>query len=1425
MATNTDDPTVQSEDTGDTMASEDSSSDLEEETAAALSVSNRQMLPWKCREEEEHDEETHAVASSPDGRFLKFNVEIGRGSFKTVYKGLDTETTVEVAWCELQTHRLNKAERQRFDEEVEMLKALQHPNIVRFFDSWKSTLKGHKCTILVTELMTSGTLKTYIRRFRQMKLKLLQRWSFQILKGLHFLHSRCPPILHRDLKCDNIFITGPTASVKIGDLGLATLKKASFAKSVIGTPEFMAPEMYEEKYNEAVDVYAFGMCILEMATSEYPYSECQNAAQIYRKVTSGIKPDSFSKVKVPELREIIDGCIRTNSGERFTVQELLEHRFFQEQLDVHVELAEDDDGKKEALKLWLRMDGNKKLHGKYKDHDAIEFLFELYKDVPEEVAQEMVVLGFVWEADYKLVANAIRHRVTTIKRQREKHHLPEETPNITKEVVIDEESDHAPPPPETSSQKPAPAVSSPATVQVTSKQDSTAVPASALTTVHAPPTATMTALSWSSSPKDSGISRDGEEENKKASKPVSYLMASSAYENDSSSGVSQRTETPPLSIGNLAPLPYVRAPAPVAQGAPRFPTRPPVTRLSKPPPLPVLRFPKSIAVFNNAERLPSRSVSGFSSPVDSYASDVTSGTSDCNEGQSEKSNQEVTERRHFKRRSKARLTITGLSDMADRVVECQLQTHNSKMVTFKFDLDGDNPEDIASVMIHRDFILPSERQAFICRMYDIIYKAESMMYQHQPADGNNSSQSSASTLPKAMSNMAAHGLSRNLSSSSLADTTDPDPSSLKGTDSYVDSEATPLAEPLMSQSLHTSSAPSPQPPLYPQPDLTPPLPHHPPPPHYLPLSSPYSPYTSSLQSSPPKLPQVPTNHSSSSSAALPAHWPPPDQPLFSLANVLSLAMSVAQSFMPPPGSPSQGFHPQTLPPPFPSSQTSLSPPLSSSLGPQSHTSYAAPYSTQLIYSPGTQTGSAFDSQQVAPLSHNPGQSLGSSQQKVKSAPPPDGPEFVSGVPGFPGFPGVSSVPVVPAVSSVPVVPAVSSVPVVPAVSSVPVVPGAPAISSVPAVPVVPVVPAISSVPAVPVVPVVPAVSSVPGVPGGPDIPGVPDIPDLPSVLSVPNIAGVPSIPDVPNIPGVASVSSVPSINNTASASSVPSTPNVSSVTSTPSITNVSSTPSVPLGQESPPVNLSPRLPPIQEVKKPSSHTVGRFQVTPFKHSSDVHHHEPRLLNQAIPTAHSPPPSEVNSSESSESSSSEESKSETSISAVTVSPDGRFRGYHGNRKGQEDGSIDEDEEDGRTGGRKLSVSLSEGSRARAASYISSEESESESEEMWEELKELRKRHLTEVHNLQANQKEEIEELYLRMGKVPPLVIVSPAAMLNQRQRRLSTTGNYFPPRKNSMQRQEMPPPAGIMRRRSVSGSSGSQERPGKGVTFALEHTCM
>ncbi|XP_013409251.1 uncharacterized protein LOC106172880 isoform X4 [Lingula anatina] len=377
---------------------------------------------------EKEEEGEQAVGTSPTGRFLKFDIEIGRGSFKTVFKGLDTETGVAVAWCELQDKKWSKTERQRFKEEAEMLKGLQHPNIVRFYDSWELVSpRGQKVIVMVTELMTSGTLKTYLKRFKKVNIKVLKNWCRQILKGLYFLHSRNPPVIHRDLKCDNIFITGTTGSVKIGDLGLATLKNKSFAKSVIGTPEFMAPEMYEEHYDELVDVYAVGMCMLEMATSEYPYSECTNAAQIYRRVTTGVRPESLEKVENPEVKEIILACTKLDKTERPSVKELLQQNFFQEDTGVKVELV-GREGLDEAklpciIQLMLRVMDPKKRKDKHKENEAIQFDFDMLKDNAEAVTAEMVKSGYLQEVDVKSVAKQILDRVNQVKKSRERKAL------------------------------------------------------------------------------------------------------------------------------------------------------------------------------------------------------------------------------------------------------------------------------------------------------------------------------------------------------------------------------------------------------------------------------------------------------------------------------------------------------------------------------------------------------------------------------------------------------------------------------------------------------------------------------------------------------------------------------------------------------------------------------------------------------------------------------------------------------------------------------------------------------------------------------------------------------------------------------------------------------------------------------------------
>ena len=116
--------------------------------------------------------------------------------------------------------------------------------------------------------------------------------------------------------------------MKIGDLGLAAIVGRSHAAhSLIGTPEYMAPELYEEDYTEMVDIYSFGMCLLEMVTMEIPYSECDSVAKIYKKVTSGVKPEALNSVPDPVVKTFIEKCIAQPRA-RPSASELLKDSFF-----------------------------------------------------------------------------------------------------------------------------------------------------------------------------------------------------------------------------------------------------------------------------------------------------------------------------------------------------------------------------------------------------------------------------------------------------------------------------------------------------------------------------------------------------------------------------------------------------------------------------------------------------------------------------------------------------------------------------------------------------------------------------------------------------------------------------------------------------------------------------------------------------------------------------------------------------------------------------------------------------------------------------------------------------------------------------------------------------------------------------------------
>ncbi|PIA50600.1 hypothetical protein AQUCO_01200063v1 [Aquilegia coerulea] len=268
------------------------------------------------------------VEVDPTGRYGRYTDLLGSGATKKVYRAFDQEEGIEVAWNQIKLRGFadNEVMLDRLFAEVRLLRSLKNDNIISFYNWW--TDEKDNTLNFITEVCTSGSLRDYRKKHRHVSIKALKKWSRQILRGLEYLHTHEPCIIHRDLNCSNVFMNGNSGQVKIGDLGLAaTVGKSHAAHSILGTPEFMAPELYDEDYTELIDIYAFGLCLLEMVTMEIPYMECDSIAKIYKRVTSGVKPLAMNKVKDPQVKAFIEKCIAKQS-DRPSASQLLKDPFF-----------------------------------------------------------------------------------------------------------------------------------------------------------------------------------------------------------------------------------------------------------------------------------------------------------------------------------------------------------------------------------------------------------------------------------------------------------------------------------------------------------------------------------------------------------------------------------------------------------------------------------------------------------------------------------------------------------------------------------------------------------------------------------------------------------------------------------------------------------------------------------------------------------------------------------------------------------------------------------------------------------------------------------------------------------------------------------------------------------------------------------------
>uniref|UniRef100_A0A0N5BPR0 non-specific serine/threonine protein kinase n=1 Tax=Strongyloides papillosus TaxID=174720 RepID=A0A0N5BPR0_STREA len=388
------------------------------------------------------------VDRSPNGRFLKFDEKLNEDTLKTVYLGWDNETGIDVAWCEFKSTKPYRGrDLESYREEKLRLCELKHPNIVEFYDCWEAPdEKNNLCLFVMTELMTSGTLMSYIKKSKTVNIEILKHWGRQILLALNYLHTRNPPVVHICLTCDNIYIVETTGSVKIDDSYLSTFCYGhAHYMDLSDSFEYLAPETYDTRCNEAADVYTFGLCLLTMVTGEHLYSECSSRRQTLMKASCGIKPDCFYRIpkEYDELKDIIDKCLMVDRDKRITVSQLLSHDFFapndQSGVKIEIKNKEEDLMKYSSLfEMELKItDPKKRTEYNLNENEGLHFYFDYLNDKVEDLLDELIEKDYVLECNREILTKKIECEVNLFikeKAQRRKKisETNDENLNITK---------------------------------------------------------------------------------------------------------------------------------------------------------------------------------------------------------------------------------------------------------------------------------------------------------------------------------------------------------------------------------------------------------------------------------------------------------------------------------------------------------------------------------------------------------------------------------------------------------------------------------------------------------------------------------------------------------------------------------------------------------------------------------------------------------------------------------------------------------------------------------------------------------------------------------------------------------------------------------------------------------------------------------